>query len=133
MSCHADHTDHNKIVDDFINLCNKNLTEKIISKCLSKYNIDINYDNSMLLNFASTSMGDSTEDPNYSNIKLLLEMGADPKLMVREDIISCETHPINQIRLDAIFKLYGHICKWDHDIDFNKFGDRLLRSDEEII
>jgi hypothetical protein len=120
------HIKHNDILDKYLKVCDKKLTKKIIYDILVKYNIDINYDNSLFLFCASTSMGDDTEEPNYKNIKLLLKSGADPKLMMDKDILY-EIHPINQIRLDAVFRIYGYKCKWySESVDFEKYGEKLL-------
>jgi len=119
-------SNHNKILGEVIKICDKKISEKIINTFLKKYDIDINYDNSLILKSACYP-GDDEDDPNYHNIKILLDMGANPLPLVDDDIIGSEIHPINRIRLDAIFKMYGYNCDWcKYDSDFEKLGDKML-------
>jgi hypothetical protein len=49
----------------------------------------------------------------YGNIIVTLKLGTDPRLIMDQDIIAAEMHPINKIRLDTIFKIYGYECEWE--------------------
>src|ERR1044071_4674915 len=121
-----------KIFDEFQNLLwsgnrfkESDLNQKQIEKILKKYNIDINYDNSLLLSLVCDGGGD---DPNFNNIKLVMDMGADPRLLEYHDIITCEQNKMHYIRLDGIFKLYGYKCKWMNN-ELDEY-DKLLYREE---
>lgn len=122
---------HNKIVKDVIDICDNKITKKIINTFLKKYDIDINYNDSLILCNACY-IGDDETDPNYHNIKILMDMGANPLPLVDDDIIGTTIHPINRIRLDAIFKMYGYNCDWcKYDSEFKKLGNRMLNISDE--
>ena len=120
------HSLHGEIIDTLINSSSKKLTANFINKFLKKYNIDINYDNAVFLTLVVTGFSrDSANEPDYDNIKLLLEMGSDPTLMMSDHMLIYESSPINIIRLDTIFKMYGFSCKWGTTLDIDKLDNKL--------
>ncbi len=99
---------HNDLVDEIIFLSTKvNVTKQDFINLLNKYNIGINYDDSMILSIISTG------DPvNYEAVRFLLELMADPNLIMDYDILAYETSNIKKLRLDAVFKSFGYKCNW---------------------
>jgi hypothetical protein len=122
------HPQHNEILYDFMELSDGELTSKTVIEFLTKYFIDINYDNSMLLLLACITMQTGTNEINHKNIITMLKLGADPIPLMNQSILY-ELHPINQIRLDTIFKIYDYDCKWNN-VDFDKLGEKLCLSDK---
>ena len=128
------HNNHNKIVDYAMKLAdNNNITKKDkkdLEKILKKYDIDVNYDNSIMLAIVC-----SYEKANYKAVRYLLELGADPNLIMDHDNIvydMIENGLLAKTRLDGIFRSFGYECLWvsngDTDfIDMNQINyDQLL-------
>lgn len=117
-----------EIFDKFVELSEKKINKKMIKSLLEKYDIDINYaDSSLLREICIAHNYEEIDDPNYHNIKILMDMGADPTPLPLDDILGAESHPMLKIRLDAIFKLYGYNCEWGkRDLDFEKLGRKML-------
>ena len=88
----------------------KHWTDEKLCTLLDKYGVDINYDNSMLL--ACIACGESHSVREYININLFLRMGANPHLIMDDDLICFDTSIEIKIYLDAIFKSFGYKCKW---------------------
>ena len=120
---------HNEIVEFAINLTEKNnLTCKKIKNQLNKYNIDINYDNSMIL--ALVCNNDARDCNTLKIIRLLLELGANPNLIMENDLIEYDmgmgdnNEYVEKLTLDGLFRSFGYECNWINRngeiIDFNK-------------
>ena len=121
---------HEEIEDVFSKACknDKTLTASYVNKLLEKYGIDINHDDGLLLEIVCGCMLYDSDEPNYANIKLLLELGADPTLLTVEDhyyprvIVSL----LNFIRIDSIFRSYGYVCNWSTEyLNMNIINKRL--------
>ncbi len=100
---------HNELINEILDT--KILTKTFVSRILDKYDIDINYNNSMILLLVLPC-----QEPDivaYQNVNLLLSMGADPNLIMDDDILCFETSFYIKIYLDAIFQSYGYKCLWE--------------------
>jgi hypothetical protein len=108
----------NNIIEDFVKLCNKKGSiKKALLNILQKYDIDINYSNAMILSIMA-----NRDNKNYRRIVLLVKMGADPNLIMDNDLIIHDLSNLQKLRLDAVFKSLGYKCKWRSVIE-NKYID----------
>ena len=100
--------EHNKLIRDIINCSNKNdISKQDFINLLNKYAIDVNYDDSVIISLVATN-----SPVNYEAVRYLLELGADPNLIMDNDLLASESSIIQKLRLDAIFKSFGYKCDW---------------------
>ena len=118
-----------EIYDSFSKACKdgKKLSATFVNKFLEKYNIDINYDDGLLLGIVCENGSELELD--YHNIKLLLDLGADPTLLSKHDdgLYYCRfsISRLNYVRLDTIFKMYGYVCDWGSSFSIGKANYKL--------
>lgn len=114
---------NNAVLDSAINLFEQRASECQIQTILDTYDIDVNYGDGLLLACAIPATTDAVGDKKYfHNVRLLLRMGADPNLIMNNDLLVYDTHPVNKIRLDGLFMAYGHNCEWQN-FDLETYGE----------
>jgi len=108
---------HNKLIEEFNEYSKKKPKIKEVKAIIEKYNIDINYDDSLLLVIAC-AVG-----PNFKLCRILLDMGCDPYLIADHKSLVYDTHITDQIRLDGLFRSYDFELKWQGTLDYTPFLD----------
>lgn len=99
---------HNLLLEEAIYM--KKWTKENLISLLKKYDIDINYGDGLLLSIVASNQ--SYDIDSFKNINLFLQMGANPYLIMDDDLIIFDTSTGVKICLDAIFNSFGFKCKW---------------------
>uniref|UniRef100_A0A6C0C5Q8 Uncharacterized protein n=1 Tax=viral metagenome TaxID=1070528 RepID=A0A6C0C5Q8_9ZZZZ len=106
---------HNKLKAEFIKYSQKKPKTEDVEAIMEKYNIDIDYDDGLLLLMACAVK------PNLVLCRLLLDLGANPYLISDHKSLVYDTHITDQIRLDGLFRSYGFELVWMGTMDYTPY------------
>lgn len=100
----------NAVADSAVNHNpSKSKKKRLIRKVLEEYNIDIAYNDHVILTIF-VCKGD------FKGTHACLELGGDPAQIMDDEFIN-EMKYVNIIRMDGLFRSFGCVCEWSCDLD----------------